>query len=126
MSIFKCLTSIIELKERLQWDFLWQGKGNKKKSHPIDWSFICKPKKEGGLGFRPLKQMNQMLLGKWLWRIGGTQIAFGGRSLWQTMTRGEMVGISLGSWLSYKFFWLVYSGIVSVNDLFNFTLHNHI
>ena len=36
----------------------------------MGWDTICKPKKEGGLGIRPLKQMNLALLGKWLWRIG--------------------------------------------------------
>ena len=36
----------------------------------MDWNSICKPKEEGGLGIRHLRQMNQSLLGMWLWRIG--------------------------------------------------------
>ena len=35
----------------------------------MDWDSICKPKEEGGLRIRPLRQMNQALLGKWLWGI---------------------------------------------------------
>lgn len=46
------------------------GKSNKKKFHLVKWSFVCKPKGEGGLGFRLLIQMNRALLRKWLWRIG--------------------------------------------------------
>ena len=36
----------------------------------VDWESICKPNEDGGLGIRPLKKMNQALLGKWLWRMG--------------------------------------------------------
>lgn len=31
---------------------------------------MCRLKFVEGLGFTPLTQMNQALLGKWLWRIG--------------------------------------------------------
>jgi hypothetical protein len=70
MLIFKCSASIIKHIEKLQRDFLWQGKSDKKKFNLVDWNSICKPKEDGGLGFRPLRLMNQALLGKWLWRIG--------------------------------------------------------
>lgn len=36
----------------------------------LKWNKVCKPKREGGLGIRPLKLMNAALLGKWLWRLG--------------------------------------------------------
>eukprot|EP00268_Persea_americana_P014029 TRINITY_DN16210_c0_g1_i2.p1 TRINITY_DN16210_c0_g1~~TRINITY_DN16210_c0_g1_i2.p1 ORF type:complete len:280 (+),score=35.24 TRINITY_DN16210_c0_g1_i2:349-1188(+) len=68
-SIFRCPVSIIKRLERLQIDFLWHGTSSQKKLHLVDWESICKPKDEGGLGIRPLKKMNQALLGKWLWRI---------------------------------------------------------
>lgn len=46
-----------------------QGREVKKKLHFVDWNSICKPKKNGGLSIKPLKVMNQALLGKWLQRL---------------------------------------------------------
>ena len=63
--------------EKLQQDFLWNGK-EKNKFHLIKWLQVCTPKKEGGLGIRPLQEMNLALLGKWLWRIGDDS-----HSLWK-------------------------------------------
>lgn len=57
----------IECSER---EFICKGRDNNKNFHFIIWKSVCRPTKEGGLGFRPLKLMNQALLGKWLWRIG--------------------------------------------------------
>lgn len=34
------------------------------------WNTICKSKEDGGLGIRPLRHVNNALLGKWLWRLG--------------------------------------------------------
>jgi len=31
----------------------------------IQWSYVCKPKSEGGLGIRDLRLVNLALLGKW-------------------------------------------------------------
>ena len=49
---------------------LWHGRSSGKKFHLVDWASVCKPKLEGGLGIRPLREMNRALLGKWLWRLG--------------------------------------------------------
>ena len=69
MSMFRCPLEVNKRIEKLQRDILWHGTG-KKKSHLIKWSQVCKPKKEGGMGIRPPKEMNLAHLGKWLWRIG--------------------------------------------------------
>ena len=76
-SIFRCSISIIKRLEKLQREFLWHGTRSQKKLHFVDWDSICKLK-EGGLGIRLLKKMNQALLGKWLWRIGD-----GSQGLWR-------------------------------------------
>ena len=41
--------------------------------HLLNWSKICKSKKEGSLGIRPLKLVNEALLGKRLYRLGDYQ-----------------------------------------------------
>lgn len=70
MSLYKCPMSIVNRIERLGRDFLCQGRDAKKNFHLVDWWSICQPKKNEGLGIRPLKIVNQALLGKWLSRIG--------------------------------------------------------
>ena len=58
LSMFKCPVSIINLIEKLRQDFLWHGRSEQKKFHLVDWTLVCKSKEEGGLGIRPLRQMN--------------------------------------------------------------------
>ncbi|XXG59153.1 hypothetical protein AAC387_Pa04g1283 [Persea americana] len=70
MSIIKCPIAIINRIEKLQRDFLWHGREDSKKIHLVNWKLVCSPKDSGGLGLRPLRNMNQALLGKWLWRLG--------------------------------------------------------
>lgn len=56
--------------KKLEQDFLWNYKEDKKIFHLVNWAMVCKTKNEGGLEIDPLKQLNQDLLGKWLWRLG--------------------------------------------------------
>ena len=64
MPIFKCAASIANRIEKLQQDFLWNGKSMEKKFHLVDWKTICKLKLVVGLGFRLVRLMNQASLGK--------------------------------------------------------------
>ena len=43
---------------------------DRKRFHFMDRKKVFKSKKEEGLGIRPLKIMNEALLGKWLWQLG--------------------------------------------------------
>ncbi|KAL0287048.1 UNVERIFIED_CONTAM: putative ribonuclease H protein [Sesamum radiatum] len=66
--VFILPKGIIELIEAKIRKFLWQGStgcGYAK----VSWEQICKPKEEGGLGFRTIITMNQALMLKHLWRL---------------------------------------------------------
>ena len=56
--------------EKLQRNFLWTGIGDGHKIHLVNWSKVCRPVKNGGLGIRCLRRFNFALLAKWLWRYG--------------------------------------------------------
>lgn len=63
MSIFKCPGSVSQHIEKLQRNFLWRGVAERNRIHLLNWSKICKSKKEG-LGIRPLKLVNEALFWK--------------------------------------------------------------
>ena len=70
------------------------GLSVEKKFHLVDWALLCKSKDERGLGIRSLNQMNQALLGKWV--FGGLerdQRACEGRCWWGNMACLEKDGM---------------------------------
>jgi hypothetical protein len=49
--------------------FFWEGIGNKRKYHMVDWATVCRPKEAGGLGLLNTKMMNIALMLRWIWRL---------------------------------------------------------
>eukprot|EP00268_Persea_americana_P020812 TRINITY_DN20882_c2_g1_i2.p1 TRINITY_DN20882_c2_g1~~TRINITY_DN20882_c2_g1_i2.p1 ORF type:complete len:128 (-),score=25.84 TRINITY_DN20882_c2_g1_i2:66-449(-) len=42
----------------------FKGREKNKKFHLLNWNKLIRPKREGGVGSRPLRKMNEALLGK--------------------------------------------------------------
>jgi len=40
-----------------------------KRDPMVKWDDVCHPQHKGGLGTRPLRDMNKALQAKWLWRF---------------------------------------------------------
>lgn len=73
----KCLMEI----EQMGASFLWTGPDLKTAGAKVAWSEICKPKNEGGLGIRALKEVNLVYSLKLTWRM------LTGDSLWEKWIR---------------------------------------
>lgn len=41
----------------------------RRKLHAVSWESLCKPKEQGGIGLRRLREMNEALLGKIGWNV---------------------------------------------------------
>ncbi|XP_051221392.1 uncharacterized protein [Lolium perenne] len=64
--------------------FFWEGVGDKRKYHMVDWATVCKPKVLGGLGVMNTKSMNIALMVKWIWKLYQ-----GAEGLWADLIRAK-------------------------------------
>ena len=49
--------------------FIWSGAGSQRKLSLVNWNNICRPKSNGGLGFKDMEIMNKALLMKVAWDV---------------------------------------------------------
>ena len=73
MSCFKLPKGLINEIEALIRKFWWGYRGDQRKIHWVAWDKMCKPKGEGGMGFRELGKFNDSLLAKQIWRLANNE-----------------------------------------------------
>ncbi|XP_042505477.1 uncharacterized protein LOC122082041 [Macadamia integrifolia] len=69
VEIFKGRVTREPLLPRWMRNFIWSGDPETAKGVTVSWDSICKPKQEGGLGIRRLRDVNKALLCKQVWNI---------------------------------------------------------
>jgi len=77
MAAFRLPRGCIREVDKICSAFLWSGQEMKTTKAKVSWQEICKPKHEGGLGLRSLKEANDVCCLKLIWRIVSH-----GNSLW--------------------------------------------
>ena len=81
LAAFRLPRDCIREIDKLCSAFLWSGPELNTNKAKIAWEIVCKPKREGGLGLRPLREANDVCCLKLIWRI-----ASHGDSLWVKWT----------------------------------------
>ena len=64
MNCFKLSIGLCNELEGLIQKFWWGQRGDRRKIHKVRWEELCKPKSEGGMGFKDLALFNDALLAK--------------------------------------------------------------
>ncbi|XP_074271179.1 uncharacterized protein LOC141595105 [Silene latifolia] len=67
--IFIIPKTVIRKIDSICKDFIWCGKTTRDSPALVDWEKLCRPKKQGGLGFKNLMIWNLAVIAKYVWWI---------------------------------------------------------
>ncbi|GJZ15925.1 hypothetical protein Tco_0551602 [Tanacetum coccineum] len=68
-SVYLLPDAIFKKLERIFKSFLWNARGSAKGKARVAWNLVCRPKEQGGLGLKPLRKWNEVLLITQIWKI---------------------------------------------------------
>ena len=86
MAAFRLPSSCLKEIERLCSAFLWSGPELNHKKAKVAWSDLYRPKQEGGLGLRKLKETNNVSCLKLIWRL------LSSNSMWVNWVKKYLIG----------------------------------
>nr|GEW11949.1 hypothetical protein [Tanacetum cinerariifolium] len=68
-SVYVIPNTVIKEMYKVMKNFLWSHRGSNGGKAKIAWKVVCRPKDQGGLGIKPLREWNEILLMKHIWKI---------------------------------------------------------
>ncbi|XP_074300978.1 putative mitochondrial protein AtMg00310 [Silene latifolia] len=103
MSVFKLPSNFCNELRSLVSGFWWGSERGKRNIPWVAWRKMCRPKGEGGLGFRDFENFNDALLGKQAWRVITQPECLMARVLkGKYFTNTEFMNAELGNLPSYS------------------------
>ncbi|KAL2893324.1 LINE-1 retrotransposable element ORF2 protein [Bienertia sinuspersici] len=71
--VFILPASVLQSIEQICRSYLWSGQWSSNRPGYVSWEGVCRPKKEGGLGFRSIQLWNIANMGRYVWAVENKQ-----------------------------------------------------